>query len=273
MAALVKAKARHVGVFDASGKEDLRCLVVAGFVSSSKDWQLFHEAWMNRLATEGLEYFHMSEFAHSTRQFKHGWKGEKIKRDRLFGDLVGIIQSHAYRSFACTVEYEDFFRLSVENQKEFSMTAYSLAGRTCIKHVSDWKKREPGLSMVPTGYVFEEGDEGASQLSGRMWKDGYPRPHFLPKKDRVDKGGNPVNAYTPLQAADVLAYEIFRLHHDRFDPNPRFLREANRRWGIKAFWNFPGSSEWGFYSPKDLDNLNAKFTSRSEDLKARAVRE
>lgn len=262
-------KARYVGAFDASGKEDLRCIVVAGFVSSAKDWQAFHEAWTKRLSDDGLTYFHMTEFAHSQGAFENGWRDNKPRRDQLFGDLVGIIQSHAYRSFSCTVEYEQFFNLSTDNQKEFAMCAYSLAGRTCLRHISDWMKREPGLSSMPIGYAFEEGDEGAGMLSERMWKDGYPRPHFLPKKDRLDKDGAPVNAYTPLQAADILAYEIFRLYHDQFEPHPRFTTWDEYRWGIKQFWNSLGSSEWGCYTPKNLNDLNARFTSLSEDRKTR----
>jgi hypothetical protein len=262
-------KARYVGAFDASGKEDLRCIVVAGFVSSSRDWQAFHEAWTTRLSDDGLTYFHMTEFAHSQGAFQIGWKGDNARREKLFGDLVGIIKSHVYRSFACTVEYEHFFRLSASNQKEFAMCAYSLAARTCLRHISDWKKRETGLSCIPIGYAFEEGDEGASMLSDRMWKDGYPRPHFLPKKDGVRKDGSPANAYTPVQAADILAYEIFRLYHDHFEPTPRFTSWDKYRWGIKQFWNHAGSSEWGCYEPKDLEDLNARFSSLSADRKTR----
>lgn len=66
--------------------------------------------------------------------------------------------------------------------------------RTGLRHISDWNQRESGLSHIPIGYAFEEGDEGASMLSDRMWKDGYPRPHFLPKKDGVRKDGSPANA-------------------------------------------------------------------------------
>ena len=103
MAMLVKNTARYVAAFDASGKEDLRCIVVAGFVSSAKDWEGFHQAWRERLAVDGLCYFHMSEFAHSTGTFREGWKGNDDRRKKIFGDLVGIIKSHAYRSFACVM--------------------------------------------------------------------------------------------------------------------------------------------------------------------------
>jgi hypothetical protein len=76
-----------------------------------------------------------------------------------------------------------------------------------VADISNWKQQE-GLSHVPTGYVFEEGDNGAGLLSERLLKDGHSRPYFLPKKDRAEPDGTRINAYTPLQAADMLAYEL-----------------------------------------------------------------
>jgi hypothetical protein len=213
----------------------------------------------------------MPEFAHSTGQFERGWKGNNTKREALFGDLIGIIHSCTYRSFSCIVEYADLHKLSPENQKAYALNAYSLAGRTCVKHVSDWRKREPGMLEIPTGFAFEEGDEGAGMLSDRMWKDGYPKPHFLPKKKRLDRDGSPVYAYTPLQAADILAYEIFRLHHDQFEEHPRFTTFSSWRWGLRQFANLPGADEWGYYSPRDLAALNAKLESLSEDPNPNAI--
>jgi len=256
-------KARWGAAFDASGKEDLRCIVVAGFVSSMKDWKSFHVEWLKRLASDGLQFFHMNKFAVSAPPFD-GLKGDKPRRDRLIGDLLGIIQSHAYRSFACTVEFADFYKLSEANQNEFSLNAYSLCGRTCVKHISDWRRRE-GLLKVPVGYAFEEGDKGAGLLSERMWKDGYPRPHFLPKKDRSDKHGSPVAGFTPLQAADILAYELYRLYSDmKFSQTPRFTTPDTHRWPMQQFDKFPGSNEWGLYEPRDLGNLDQKLADLSD---------
>lgn len=42
-------RARLIGAFDASGKEDLDCMVVAGFVSNVEDWKDCDKQWMDRL--------------------------------------------------------------------------------------------------------------------------------------------------------------------------------------------------------------------------------
>ena len=52
--------------FDASGKKhgEVR-VVVAGFISSTTDWDAFDLAWRMRLSDDRIEYFHMVEFAQS----------------------------------------------------------------------------------------------------------------------------------------------------------------------------------------------------------------
>ncbi|MGB9488269.1 MAG: hypothetical protein WCD04_19420, partial [Terriglobia bacterium] len=50
--------------FDASGHEsDQLIMVVAGFISSVDDWTDFSKKWKERLAEDGLEYFHTKEFS------------------------------------------------------------------------------------------------------------------------------------------------------------------------------------------------------------------
>jgi hypothetical protein len=245
-------KARLVAAFDASGKEDQRCLVVAGFISRSSDWQTFHTEWIKRLQEDNLEYFHMVDFAASQDQFA-GWRNDEPRRRKLLGDLMGIIKSHAYRKIGCVIENDEFYRLAEPNQKEFSLNAYTLAARTCVADVSNWKKRE-GLSHVPTGYVFEEGDDGKGMLIKRMQEDGYSLPYFLPKKDRTGPDGDVIGAYTPLQAADLLAYEIAKPYKDVLEGKPQPDRF---RWAFEELLTIPG--ELGYYSPKNLKDLNDRF--------------
>jgi len=55
-----------LAAFDASGHEsDQPVLVVAGFVSSAKDWDEFSAKWLERLRADDLPYFQASQFANS----------------------------------------------------------------------------------------------------------------------------------------------------------------------------------------------------------------
>jgi hypothetical protein len=261
--AVMLSPARLIGAFDASGKADRSCLVVAGFISSLKDWEAFDTSWRKRLAADELTYFHMADLAGCREEFSKGWKDDEPRRRALLSDLVGIIQAHAYRSFVSVVENKHFARLSTENQKSFALDAYSLAGRSAVAKISTWRKITSGFEGVPTAYVFEEGDEGAGNLMKSMLRDGYPSPQFGAKKDGVDPDGNPIVAYTPLQAADLLAYEVFRLYDDISEGKGRFSKEDKWRWAMQEFLKTPG--DWGYYTPKNLDEINEKLRTLIED--------
>jgi hypothetical protein len=64
------------------------------------------------------------------------------------------------------------------------------------------------MGQAPIAYVFEAGDRHRGRLMERMEQDAFPPPIFLPKKDVV-RDGVLYPGFTPLQAADILAYEHF----------------------------------------------------------------
>ena len=60
----------------------------------------------------------------------------------------------------------------------------------------------------PIEYVFEDGDKGKGKLIERLQFDGFPAPIFKPKYDTVGRYGVPIPGFTPLQAADIYAWEV-----------------------------------------------------------------
>lgn len=83
--------------FDAGGDQvDQRYLVVAGFVAPLTSWVDFEKRWRERLAADGLKYFHAVEFAHSRKEFD-GWRDDEQRRRNLLSDLMEIIKTHVSR--------------------------------------------------------------------------------------------------------------------------------------------------------------------------------
>ena len=109
--------AKLVAAFDASGKEASELVVVAGFISSQEDWRSFDKEWRARLRADGLDYFHMVDFANFRKQFAVGWKEDETRRQKLFADLIGIIKGNVYRQFASAVEMRTFSTLSEEHKR------------------------------------------------------------------------------------------------------------------------------------------------------------
>ena len=102
------------------------------------------------------------------------------------------------------------------------------------------------MGQAPIAYVFEAGDRHRGRLMQRMEQDAFPPPIFRPKKDVV-RDGVLCPGFTPLQAADILAYEHFL---------------ATKRWEATrwAFW------ELDKYPPGVLTTYTAENIQELENL-------
>lgn len=228
--------------FDCSGHEDdQEFVVVAGFISSGKEWDKFETLWTERLKADGLDYFHAVEFAHSTKQFA-GWRNQEDRRRTLGCDLMNIIKRHVFRKFGCAVINETLTEnMSKEVKTEHFVNAYSLAGRSCVTYIWQWL-RQNQWKTVPA-FIFEDGDKGQDRLRKGMQQDEFPEPIFKPKKDRTRKDGLIEKGVIPLQAADWLAYESFIA----------MKKESLDRWARQEFDSTPG--DIGVYLPSGIQQI------------------
>jgi len=185
--------------FDASGKKEESNIAVAGFIAQSQAWTEWEKYWLQRLAIDGLGYFHRREIS----RLGHAKAGELIL------DLSKIILDHVAVKVGCFVRNAAIRELFPgEAAREYRMHAYSITGRTCVARIREWTRSWGGPWPE---FVFESGDEGFDYLHKLMVTQGYPQPILKPKKNRVDrKSGLEIKAAVPLQAADLLAYEIFK---------------------------------------------------------------
>jgi hypothetical protein len=243
--------------FDAGGDEGTSVLTVAGFVSSVKDWDDFSRLWTERLKREGIEYFRASEAAHFRKQFQP-WrdKPERFEwRQKLSADLMKILKSHVYRKFGCTIIHKSFNTLSAENREYFHLRAYAVAGRNCDKQVREWAIQEKIRS--PIALVFEEGDQGQTELTERLRADTGKTPIFKFKKDTLMPDGSIEPGFVPLQAGDWLAYEIqhatVQFEEDRLN---------HFRWPMEEFDRVLG--EPTTYTAEDVEKFDKLLDASKE---------
>lgn len=244
--------------FDASGDERTTLLSVAGFVSSAEDWKAFSEAWTNRLTQEGIECFHAVDanaFRGEFEPFRN--RSDKVQwRERLFSDLMDILKRNVYRKFACTVINKDFHQMSEPLRQEFSLSAYSLAGRTCEKQARQWALEEWKNPEMAIGLVFEAGDRGYGKLQERLTKEkGCIPPTFRPKKDRLRDDGTIEPGFVPLQAADWLAWEVNRATQTFYED--KLESEDDVRWPMQEFLMLHGYM--GVYTPENIQDMEANI--------------
>jgi len=204
----------YTTAFDASGKEDDQdYVVVAGFVSTAKIWKEFDRAWRSRLAEDQLAFFHMREWHHRTGLFRDREYWTRERCSRLIDDLLEIILSHASAKFSCAVINKSYAaNISEANKRRFLLNAYVLAARAVIELVHEWTLYRDNR---PVEHVFEEGDEGKGMLIERMQIEGLHKPSFRWGKDTTHRRTKAsIPGFTPLQASDIYAYEVFRFAKD-----------------------------------------------------------
>jgi hypothetical protein len=190
--------------FDVSQDQPLRkFLVMAGFVSDAKAWAEFDRLWRKRLADQGFSYFHMQKFAQRSEPFD---KLDESQRRRLLSDLLDIIAGHTYQKFACVVQSQAFAKLSDDTRRDFAPTVIAAAGRFVGGLVFSWRDSEK-YRATPE-FVFEQGDQDRGSLIKVVREFTGRDPIFRPKKDDPVKN---VLAFTPLHAADILAYEVKKI--------------------------------------------------------------
>lgn len=183
--------AMFTAVFDAGGHEsDQPCLSVAGFISTADHWIEFSREWQKLLRLAGLPYYHHSEHRHRT--------------DLLPG-LLETIRRFAFARYGASVAFTTFSSLPDISRR---LNAYSLCAQLCVGMTYQWA-RENQIPKEKVEFVFEEGDVGKGLLIKIMEQSGYPTPIFRYKKDVVTKG-TMHTGFVPLQAADIVANELFR---------------------------------------------------------------
>lgn len=242
--------------FDAGGDEGTPVLTVAGFASSADDWRKFSELWSSRLALDKIAYFRAVDAAFFRGPFQH-WRDradrEALRRS-LFSDLMEILKSHACRKFGCTIINGAFNEMNPQLKEEFSLVAYSIAGRTCEKKLREWVIAEWKNPSTVVELVFEEGDKGKGKLQKRLLDDRCFSPIFRPKKDFVEEDGTTRCGFVPLQAADWLAYEL-SVAMKNAEAGKLADSDEDFRWAFREFLKIPGNT--GVFTVEDMKQFES----------------
>jgi|SRR5208282_5813155 len=193
---------------DASRTLGQQFTVVAGAVASVQDWKEFDGEWRQALKDNDLEYFRMSEFAHSVGQFEKGWKRNESRRQEIFLRLAQIIVNNVACWVGVSVAQEEYEAADRVYQLHEYSQPFTVCSLTCIDLARKWQSSRH-LDYLAMEYVFEEGDEHTGQFWQRC-KEWYGKYPIFRKK--VDDRATPEKPVTPLQVADIAAYEIGKFY-------------------------------------------------------------
>ncbi len=211
---------------DESGhSKDTNFVGISGIVAAMDKWEIFEEKWQAVLTEYGLDYCHMSEFAHSVGQFD-GWDKDESKRRRFLAQIVNIIDETEGKIFSSVVDNVEFKKRGESLQ--MAVDPYYLCFQDCLKAIAINGTFEPPNEKV--AMVFECQTEFAAKAL-KLWQT---------MKKRKDEVYQRIGAFSmddgvrllPLQAADFIAYET-----TKYCENLVNRPQDKMRWGMQQIVN------------------------------------
>ena len=217
------------GEYDAAG--NLVNMSIGGCISRRDSWEKLDASWRKVLSDEGLSSFHMTDFEAWKPPFDFTLEGgarDKERHNRLLNALLALMLDHV----------DGFYAYAAVSKYEGREVSHRNAMEDCVGGAKDLVLRVWQDYEEPINLVFGKQNHFPSD-----WVDKYVAFYDYGKaKSRIASISH-LNTFkwSPLQAADILVYEVARsLRADRPERYPfkRLVAGAKER-GI------PFSLTWG----------------------------
>ncbi len=242
------------GYFDESGTHvGSGAVSVAGYLSTPYRWVRFEEQWRAALEEFSIEFFHMADFANHAPPYDT-WTEEK--RRAQFARLVQIINQNAEFSVGNVVPTALFDEIFSPHAKTYLGGEYGLAAISTFMSVGKiMRERYPDQWV---GYVFESGARGAGQVL-KVFQDNEQRADQKRELRLLSLRFEDKRQFLPLQAADILAYELYVHLPRQLGTN----RRNPRRFHLEPLAAIP--KDWG-HIERPLMNEFAKIIEIRREL-------
>jgi hypothetical protein len=208
--------------FDESGHaSDHQTIVIAGFVASITQWEVFDIAWKNALSD--VPYFHMKEFVRELAPYTN-W--DKDRRRRFMTGLIDALLLLP-QSFSVSITVDAYNKANeVYWLDKFVGKPWSVCAINCVASVEQWHKKQ---AKDPIEYIFHQVPKktGQGHLKEMMARQNLTEPIFRPSEK-----------LSGLQAADLLAWETHKFFESSADstfkdyriPYVRLFEKFNKHW-------------------------------------------
>jgi hypothetical protein len=205
---------------------------MAGLLAPSNNWERFEKQWKALLKRYDLPFFHMKDYAHSRKAFE-GWKGNETKRRELLAELMQTIRDAHALPFGCTIPM-DSYRSYPKHLQITARSPYYWVFIGCVTQLAGLLRPARGFdeTIAPVFAEQTEFQNFAMQVfdmarANPIIGNSIDTPVFRPMQKLV-----------PLQAADLVAYEVHK--------------EADRR-----LYRPKDEPRWAFSELSALAQLNA----------------
>lgn len=209
---------------DSGSGGDSPWYVLAGYVGTVEAWDSFDGSWLNILdGPPKLEYFKASE-AESLRPNGQWAAVTKEQRDARIAAFIDVIGQHAKRAFYVRTrqqDYNDIIKPYVPSEWD---NAYFFLFISCIAAAISLEKYAG--SGAPIDFVFDNADKKRiANPSLRLYDKFGDLSHFSGRITNIHYEDDKI--FRPLQAADLLAWQIRRRYCVDGENRPEFELALN----------------------------------------------
>lgn len=183
---------------------------MGGLIGDEDNWLAFERKWKKALVKAKVPlykdasepYFHMREFVFRNETFK-SWKGQNIKCDKLYDKLLRIIESSGLVPFGSMMPLQAWRGLSKKQQGHF-ISPYYFSAQDCAWMIASIEPNSPDKGQIAV--IFSDKQKVKQNVralfdvlrdNDKMLRERIYDPNFLPMRK-----------FAPLQAADVIAYQL-----------------------------------------------------------------
>jgi hypothetical protein len=217
-----------IAYFDESGSKDTPMLTMAGYLSDERRWRIFERDWQKTLKEYCAGYLHMREFAQSRGEFK-GWP--EWKRKAFLQKLIWVIKSTVLFRVGAVVPCKDYMEtVGATDPKDTRRSPFWLCFLSCMSAVLSYCAKNDITDDV--ALVFDENSESSQHAVG-FYSAMKSLPEIKNRSQLFSLSFADDKKLTPLQAADLLAYELNKYHRG-FEREP--LRALGGTAGVFAVW-------------------------------------
>jgi len=250
--------------------------VAACYIASKKQWDEFTRSWREVAQQDGFGYFHMTDFMlnpvsvdwdrvkpRSPLLWYRDWDSDT--RRRVYTHLAGIICARTRHAFGVTISKQDYDELIPhEMRRHMGTDHYAWAIKILIGSIGIWRKKWGGKR--PMQYVFSNVPKGKGtkrDILGILESARLDDPDSEEKYGIVQDGFGfqDMKAFPPLQAADILAWNLLDHYNNVVVPDKDDLLYTSR-WFRPLRLDRPNSL--GFITREQME----EFSGRVEHYKA-----
>jgi hypothetical protein len=196
---------------DESGTDNKnRVAAVAGYIGQVSEWRRFEQDWAPILKKKPyrVKLMHRADLETWHGEFTEARGWNPTRRKEFLRELHPIIKSRTKVALACAVIKEDWEEVMPDWLKRFFGGVYGWCAHDCVVGARVWCERPNRKYNHPLNWIFECGALGHGQVSEMFSQLG--REPILSNEFRIGTVSFASKDVVPLQAADTLAYEIFK---------------------------------------------------------------